>query len=69
MRHWKYAKAVMSKACMKARAGVIPEFTGISAPYEAPINPEITVNTAEHSLEECVQQIRAILRNKGFVQQ
>ncbi|MCB1661263.1 MAG: adenylyl-sulfate kinase [Pseudomonadales bacterium] len=51
----------------KARAGVIPEFTGISAPYEAPINPEITVNTAEHSLEECVQQIISYLENKGFI--
>ncbi len=29
----------------KARAGLIPEFTGISSPYEAPENPELTVNT------------------------
>jgi len=51
----------------KARAGVIPEFTGISAPYEAPTNPEITVNTAEHSLEECVQQVISYLEAKGVI--
>ena len=35
----------------KARAGEIKEFTGISAPYEPPVDPEVTVNTAELSLE------------------
>lgn len=51
----------------KARAGEIPEFTGISAPYEAPDNPEITVNTAEHDLDECVQQVITYLEEKGIV--
>lgn len=41
----------------KARKGEIPNFTGISSPFEAPESAEITVKTAEHSLEECVSQI------------
>jgi adenylylsulfate kinase len=40
----------------KARAGEIGEFSGISAPYEPPPNPEITVDTSE-PLESCVAQI------------
>ena len=51
----------------KARAGIIPEFTGISAPYEAPTNPEITINTAEHSLAECVEQVLSYLEAKGII--
>ena len=41
----------------KARAGKIPDFTGISAPYEAPANPDIHVKTGGRSIEECVEQI------------
>ena len=41
----------------KAKAGEIQNFTGISAPYEAPINPEITLDTEKNSIEECVQQL------------
>lgn len=41
----------------KARAGLITDFTGISAPYEAPSSPELLVDTARHSVEECVQQV------------
>lgn len=40
----------------KARAGEIPEFTGISAPYEPPQNPEVTVDTSR-PLAECVAQV------------
>ena len=40
----------------KARAGEIPEFTGISAPYEAPEDPEIRVDTSR-PLEDCVAEI------------
>lgn len=40
----------------KARAGEIPEFTGISAPYEAPPSPELRVDT-EKPLDECVQEV------------
>lgn len=40
----------------KARAGEIPEFSGISAPYEKPTAPELIVDTTQ-SLEQCVEQI------------
>ena len=49
----------------RARAGEIKEFTGISSPYEAPENPEIVVNTATNSVEECVQQIIELLQRRG----
>jgi adenylylsulfate kinase len=41
----------------RARAGEIPDFTGISAPYEAPENPEVRIQTVNHSLEECVSTV------------
>ena len=41
----------------KARAGKIREFTGIDAPYEAPEDPEITVRTAEQTVDESVAAI------------
>lgn len=41
----------------KARAGKISEFTGISAPYEAPEDPELFVDTTDRSIEDCVHQI------------
>lgn len=51
----------------KARAGEIPEFTGISAPYEEPDSPELTVNTAELTLEQCGQRVVKILEDKGLI--
>ncbi|MFN3230628.1 MAG: adenylyl-sulfate kinase [Alphaproteobacteria bacterium] len=41
----------------KARSGEIQEFTGISAPYEPPASPELTVDTGVDDIETCVQQI------------
>ena len=41
----------------KVRAGEIAEFTGINSPYEEPLKPEITVDTAAQSIEESVEQI------------
>lgn len=51
----------------KARAGEIPEFTGISSPYEEPEKAEIVVDTDKHSLEECAKQILAYLADKGII--
>ena len=51
----------------KARAGEIKNFTGIDSPYEAPQNPEITVNTVETSPEEAVEKILAYLDEKGYL--
>ncbi len=41
----------------KARAGEISDFTGISAPYEAPESPELVVNTSHRQVDECVEQV------------
>ncbi len=51
----------------KARAGEIKEFTGISDPYEPPLNPEITVYTESQTPEESAQQILAYLEERGFI--
>lgn len=51
----------------KARQGVLPDFTGISSPYETPENPEITLKTAEENPEVCVERVLAYLRRKGYI--
>ena len=50
----------------KARAGEIPEFTGISSPYEIPENPELNVNTGTVSLDACVQQVIEKITRRGI---
>ncbi len=51
----------------KARDGIIPEFTGISSPYEEPENPEIIVETGDNTIEECAEQIVKHLKEKEIV--
>ncbi len=51
----------------KARAGEIPNFTGISAPYEEPANAELIVNTSHESLEDSAARVIAFLQEKGIV--
>lgn len=51
----------------KARAGEIPDFTGISSPYEEPTNPEIVINTETMSLDQSVQHIIAELKKKHLL--
>lgn len=51
----------------KARNNEIPNFTGISAPYEEPINPEIILDTENQTIEECVEQLQALLTEKGYI--
>jgi bifunctional enzyme CysN/CysC len=46
----------------KARAGEIEEFTGISSPYEAPENPFLRLNTAGKTVDECVEDLLALVR-------
>jgi adenylyl-sulfate kinase len=41
----------------KARAGLVTEFTGISAPYEAPVKPELELRTDNLDLDECVTRL------------
>ena len=45
----------------KARQGLLKDFTGISSPYESPINPELVLETSTSSAEQCVDQILAYL--------
>ena len=51
----------------KARDGVIPEFTGITSPYEEPVNPELSVDTGSASLESCVDQVMDMLKQRGIL--
>jgi adenylylsulfate kinase len=51
----------------KARQGIIKEFTGISAPYEEPKNPEIRIKGDETSVEDAVKQILKYLEEKGLL--
>ena len=51
----------------KARAGEIKNFTGIDDPYEAPENPELSIDTGAKSLEECAAEIMNYLENHGYI--
>jgi len=51
----------------KARAGTIQEFTGISAPYEAPENPEIHLDTSKMDIEECADVVINYLEDKEVI--
>ena len=51
----------------KARAGEIKEFTGISAPYEAPENAEVHIHSEKTSVEEAVIMITKYLEEKGLL--
>ena len=53
----------------KARAGEIQEFTGISAPYEEPENPEIIIETDRETIEEAVNTIISYLEQNGFIKE
>jgi sulfate adenylyltransferase len=51
----------------KARRGEIKEFTGIDDPYEAPVNPEITLDTVTQTPEDNARRILQHLLQRGFV--
>lgn len=50
----------------KAREGEIPSFTGISAPYEIPPNPEIHIDTAKMPLKACATMVTDYLTKNGY---
>jgi adenylylsulfate kinase len=58
-----YVKADVETCCKrdpkglykKARAGEIPDFTGVTAPYEVPRSPDLVLDTERYSIEECVR--------------
>ena len=51
----------------KARAGEIPNFTGISDPYESPENPELVIKTASSTPEEAANAIINMLQKRGKI--
>lgn len=51
----------------KARAGEIPDFSGISAPYEAPESPELRIDTTDRDLADCVAEVLAHLESTGIL--
>jgi len=55
------------KLYAKARAGEIKNFTGISAPFESPVQPEIEILTDQYSIQECADQIMQKLINAGIL--
>ena len=52
----------------KARSGEIPQFTGVSDPYEEPINPEITVSTDSGTPEDRASEIINYLMKNGYLE-
>ena len=57
------APAVRIEKDKKARAGEIPNFTGISSPYETPEHPEVTIDTTGKSLADSVDYVMAQLED------
>ncbi len=51
----------------RARDGEIPEFSGVSAPYEAPASPEVRIDTTDRALEDCVAQVLDHLEAAGVL--
>lgn len=51
----------------KARAGEIKGFTGIDAPYEAPENPELTLDSNNKSIDELAQEVVDHLKATGYL--
>ncbi len=51
----------------KARAGEVAEFTGISAPYEEPLKPEIVLETGVLSPQECAAAVLDYLQDRGLI--
>jgi len=51
----------------RARAGEIPEFTGISSPYEEPGEPELVLETGSETIEQCVEDVMQMLQARGII--
>ena len=51
----------------KARAGEVKEFTGISAPYEEPLHPELTIDTSTMTVDESTRTVLNYLEARGYV--
>jgi len=51
----------------KARAGLIPEFTGVSDPYEVPEQPELVIDTRDCTADEAAQRVLLKLESLGYI--
>jgi len=51
----------------KAFAGEIPNFTGVSDPYEEPVSPELVINTHQQTPEESAALVISYLEERGFI--
>lgn len=51
----------------KVRAGIIKEFTGISAPYEEPLNPELVIDTDKESIEDSTDKVIDKIEELGLL--
>ncbi len=51
----------------KAEAGELPNYAGVSFPYDVPPHPDLTLPTHELNVEDCVDRIMALLKSKGIV--
>jgi len=51
----------------KARAGIIKEYTGVSAPYEEPETPDLILDTEKYDIKMSVQKVIELLDEKNFV--
>ena len=51
----------------KARQGIIKEFTGVSAPYEEPVKPEVYIRSDQCTVEESVQKVMDYLTEKNLL--
>jgi adenylylsulfate kinase len=51
----------------KALAGELPAFTGVSDPYEPPVNPEVIIDSSKESVEDSVEKVWMRLRDMGLI--
>lgn len=51
----------------KALAGEIPHFTGVSDPYEAPVAPELRVDSSTEDITESEERVWAVLKDQGLI--
>jgi adenylylsulfate kinase len=51
----------------RARSGLIKEFTGVSSPYEEPLNPDRILDTGAAPLEDCVESVISLLRERKVI--
>jgi sulfate adenylyltransferase len=51
----------------KARAGILPQFTGVSDPYEPPVDADVVIDTSDVSPEEAAQEVFLHLEREGYI--